>query len=439
LKIILAVHHFPPNYTGGAEWEAYHAASGLQARGHQVKVVCIEDVNRGPENGVRWEDDEYHGLAVRRLSFNRSLAPDPARMEYDNAWIGQHFEQLFEEFEPDAFHIFSGYLLSGRPIWTAEARRIPIILTLEDFWFLCPRITLLRSDGNLSTLPIDPFVCAGCLAREKRRYQILGRAMPGLMQDYWRLQKKSAQRVAERYAFLAESLKKVNTIISRSQFLAATYIQAGAPAEKFILSRQGLDLPSWPADKKKAARFPLRIGFLGQIAWHKGIHVLLEAVRSMPDAPVEVKVFGNLERFPAYTDQLRRIISGDERLSLAGSFNGAEEEHAILGNLDVIVVPSVWYENSPNVILESFAFGTPIIASNLGGMAELVQHGKNGLLFEAGNSFDLARQINRLIAEPTLLPSLQGGISPVKRIEQEVEELEKIYQALFDRDYANRN
>ena len=439
MKILIAVHHFPPHFTGGAEWEAYHVAAELLARGHQVRVVCVEDVNHGPADGGSWVDDEYQGLPVRRLSFNRALAPDPVRMEYDNAWIGRHIDQLLAEFKPDVFHLFSGYLITARPIWLAAARGIPAVVTLEDFWFLCPRITMLRSDGTLSTLPINPFTCARCLAQEKRRFQILDNAAPGLMQSYWRLQKKSAQQIADRDEFLAASLKKANAIISRSQFLADMYIQAGAPAEKFVVSRQGLDFLSRPVRKEKAAGSPLRIGYLGQIAPHKGIHVLLAAIRSLPDAPVDVNIYGDLNRFPSYAERLKRIISGDARITLAGSFNGADEEFKVLSSLDAIVVPSTWYENSPNVILEAFACGIPVIASNLGGMAELVQHGKNGLLFETGNAQDLARQVMRLITEPALLPALRQGIGPVRKVTQDVDEVEKVYQAFFANENAHRD
>jgi glycosyltransferase involved in cell wall biosynthesis len=429
VKIILAVHHFLPHYTGGAEWEAYHIALALQSRGHAVKVVCIENVNQGPTGAVAWVDEIFDGISVRRLSFDRAFIPDPTRWEYDNLWIGQHLDRLFDEFQPDIFHLISGYLMSGRPIWVAQEHHIPTVVSLEDFWFLCPRITMFRSDGKLSTLPIDPVVCARCLAGEKRRFKFLNQVAPALMEGYWHFQKSKAQGIQARTAFLNETLQKVDRLIVRSKFLKSTYLNAGAAPEKLVFSRQGLDFPTLaPEERSPKIGRSLRVGYLGQIAWHKGIHVLLEAVRRMPDAPIEVKVYGNTERFPAYTTQLKRIITGDQRISLAGSYNGYADEIRILRNLDVIVVPSLWYENSPNVILEAFAQRIPVIATDLGGMAELVQPEENGLLFEMGSSEDLARQLERLVLEPGLLPRLQAGIGPVKRISEEIDELERVYQ-----------
>ncbi len=437
MKILIAVHHFPPHFTGGAEWEAYHMAEVLQSRGHSVKVVCIENVNQGPASAVTWSDELFQGISVRRLSFNRALIPDPVRYEYDNPWIGQHFERLFDEYKPDIFHLISGYLMSGSPIQVAHERRIPSLVSLEDFWFLCPRITMLRSDGELSTLPIDPYVCASCLSGEKRRFKVLNQLAPALMQSYWHLQKSKAQGIEARTKFLNTTLHTVDRMIVRSNFLRSTYITAGAPAEKMIFSRQGLDFPALPPElENEPASRSLRVGYLGQVAWHKGIHVLLEAARRIPDAHLEVKVYGDAERFPSYSAQLRRIIANDERLSLAGSYKGYEEEARVLRNLDVIVVPSLWYENSPNVILEALAQRVPVIVSNLGGMAEMVHHEGNGLVFDVGSAEDLARQLQRLCVEPDLLPRLQAGIEPVKRVAEEIDELEHAYLDLLARDKA---
>jgi glycosyltransferase involved in cell wall biosynthesis len=437
MKIILAVHHFPPHYTGGAEWEAYHMAAALIARGHAVKVVCIEDVNQGSSDGVTWVDELFDGIPVRRLSFNRAFIPDPVRWEYDNPWIGQHFDRLFDEFKPDIFHLISGYLMSGRPIWVAHSHGIPSLVSLEDFWFLCPRITMLRSDGKLSTLPIDPYVCASCLAGEKRRFKVLNQVAPAVMQSYLHLQKSKAQGIEARTRFLTKTLHKVDRLIVRSKFLSSTYVKAGAPAEKMVFSRQGLDFPTRPAlDVQKTANQPLRVGYLGQIAWHKGIHVLLEAVRRIPDARLEVKIFGNSERFPGFTAQLKRLMAGDERITLAGSYNGYEDESRVLRDLDVVVVPSLWYENSPNVILEAFAQRVPVIASDLGGMAEMVQHDNNGLLFKVGSPEDLAHQLQRLCIEPGLQPGLQAGIRPIKTVSEEIDELERTYQDLLAQENA---
>jgi glycosyltransferase involved in cell wall biosynthesis len=374
------------------------------------------------------EDDIYEGIAVRRLSFNQATVPDPFRWQYDNTWIGDDIQKLFDETPPDIFHLIGGYLISARPLEIAFRRGIPTVVTLTDFWFLCPRISMLRSDGQVSTLPVDAVTCARCLGEENRRYRLPGRIAPGLMKAFWRLQKAQIHKVEARQSFLRQMLNQVNVVISPSHFLRSTFVEAGVDPQRIIFLRQGQDFPYLrPEIPVKTFSPPLRIGYVGQIVWHKGVHVLLEAVRRMPGALLTVRVFGDTDHFPDYSQHLRWLSAKDDRIELAGVY-GRREVSRVLRGLDVIVVPSLWYENSPNVILEAFAHHVPVIASGLGGMAELVNDGENGLLFKPGDPDSLAQQLRRLLEDPHLLPKLRAGIRPVKRLAQEIRELEEIYQ-----------
>lgn len=111
-----------------------------------------------------------------------------------------------------------------------------------------------------------------------------------------------------------------------------------------------------------------------------------------------------------------------------GSYRGSKELNGVMAELDIVVVPSIWYENSPNEILESFAYRTPVIVSDYGGMSELIHHRKNGLLFNTGDSDDLAVKIKSLFADPALLLHLREGIEPVKDLTTEMAELIEIYR-----------
>jgi len=429
MKIVIAVHHFPPRYTGGAEWYAHRAARELGRRGHGVRVLCVEHIDRGT-GGVSWEDDRYDGIAVRRLSFARGAAPDVFRWDYDNPWVGDHVRALLESERPDIFHLVSGYLMSVRPLCEAQALRIPTVVTLTDFWFLCPRITMLRSDGRLSTLPIAAATCARCLGEEQRRYRLLGRIAPALMDAVWHRRPAAVRRIDERAALLCETLARTTAIISPSHFVRDIYVGAGLPAGRIVVSRHGLDLPDAPPTRRpRSAAGPLRVGYLGQIAWHKGLHVLLEAFHRKRGVPMTAAIYGDAAAFPAYTRRLRRQAAGDERITFHSPYRGRPALRRILGEIDVVVVPSVWYENSPTVILEAFAHDVPVIVSDLGGMTELVRHGTSGLLFQHGDAADLARQLQRLIDEPGLVSALRAGIPPVRSAQAEIDDLLEIYGA----------
>ena len=432
MKVVIAVHHFPPRHTSGAELRTYRTAAWLRDHGHDVYVVCVEAIGSGNSNGsgLTFEDDTYDGLRVRRLSFNLATAPHPFRWAYDNPWIGHHLRDYLAELAPDLLHLISGYLMSGSTLHAATDLQIPTVVTLTDFWFLCPRITLLRSNGQLCVPPFDAVTCARCLGEEKRRYRIAGQIAPTLMSTFWRTQQGRVAQIQARMALLRETLNRVDAIISPSQFLRDLFIEAGAAAERIVFSRQGRDFPSLAPDLlEKTPAAHLRIGYTGQIAPHKGIHVLFEAVRQMPDVALTVKTYGDDSRFPNYTRRLRRMAQADKRLTLAGVYEHTEVSQ-ILRELDVVVVPSVWYENSPNVILEAFAHRTPVVVSDLGGMAELVRDGENGLLFAPGDADSLAQQLRRLLDDPHLLPALRAGIGPVKSVAQEMDELEEIYRVV---------
>jgi glycosyltransferase involved in cell wall biosynthesis len=432
MKIVIGVHHFPPRYTGGAEWQAFRTARALLARGHEVRVVCVEHVDRGPASGVEWRDDVYEEVPVRRLSFDGRLAPDPKVFEYRNPWLGDHLRGWLAAERPDVFHLLSGYLLTGTALHAAHDTAIPSVVMLMDFWFLCPRISMLQSNGQISRLPLDPARCAQCLGEERRFFRWLGRLLPGPMANYWRFRRSAIRHIESRMAYLREALSLADKIISGSQFLRDLHIEAGVSPERIVYVRQGLDLHHLtPEALAKQPSHQLRVGYIGQIAELKGVHVLIEAARRIADPRLSVRLHGNANRFPEYTARLRRLIGSDPRIQFAGEYRGAAELTQVLRDLDVIVVPSLWYENSPNVILEAFAHHTPVIASDFGGMAELVQHEHNGLRFTLGDAASLAGQLNRLLTEPDLLPQLRAGIEPVKTVAEETDALEAIYREVL--------
>jgi glycosyltransferase involved in cell wall biosynthesis len=434
MRIVIAVHHFPPRYTGGAELRAKRTAAQLRDRGHDVRVICVEAIDAEKGKDLSFTDTTYEGLPVRRLSFDLDSAPDAFRWSYDNPSIGAHMREYLAQVKPDILHLISGYLITGSTLRAATSLQIRTVVTLTDFWFLCPRTTLLRSNGQLCAPPFDAATCARCLGEEKRRYRIPGRFAPSLMKAFWQRRKEHVARMQARMDFLRDTLDRVDAIISPSQFLRNLFIEAGVDAKRIIFSRQGRDFPHLTPEKlTKLPSEHLRVGYLGQIAPGKGIHVLFEAVRQMPVAPLTVKVYGDSSHFPRYARQLRNTAQADPRLTLAGAFKPTELNQ-VLRDLDVIVVPSLWYENSPNVILEAFAHHTPVIASNKGGMAELVKHEVNGLHFSVGDARDLIRQLQRIVDEPSLLDTFRRNIPSVRTTEQEIAELLRIYQSVTEQE-----
>ena len=210
--------------------------------------------------------------------------------------------------------------------------------------------------------------------------------------------------------------------------------------------------PSWPGSKEdspcsfwnrphvisacistKGTEKHLRIGFIGTLYHHKGAHVLLEAVRSLPtDMPLKVKIYGELEQFPEYARTLRSIAGNDHRIEFCGTFPNTRIGEIFYG-LDVLVVPSLWYENSPLTLSFAQAARVPVVATDSEGMNEVIADGENGFLFEKGDVKGLADIIRMLCNDRVLVKQLSDHARQPKSISSYVDELERIYDDVVNR------
>ena len=436
MKIVLPVHHFLPRYTAGAELYTYRLARWLRNHGHEVEVVAVEAVDHPASGRLDVTADIYDGIPVQRLRFNGEAGAQ--YWEYDNPLIGEWFAQYLEHTRPDLVHFQAGYLIGVAPLRAAVDAGVPAVLTLHDYWFICPRITLLRGNGALChAVPDDPAVCAWCLQLDRRRFRLPEQATGGW---FGKVMLRAgldvgADAIAARRAALLPALGLPDAVIAPSRFLAS-HMRAYVAADRLHVVRIGLDLSRFAGIERRNDERILRIGFIGQIAPHKGVHLLIRAFRALrPKAQrLELHIYGGLTTNPAYINQLRRLAGGDDRIYFHGRVENTRVPD-VLANLDVAVVPSIWYENSPIAILEAHAAGTPVVTAGIGGMAELVRDGVDGLHFRCNDSTDLARVLQRLIDDPDLLPRLRSGVRQPRSVDQEMSQLLHIY----DQVIAQRN
>jgi glycosyltransferase involved in cell wall biosynthesis len=434
MKIILPVHHFPPRYSAGAELYTLRLGRWLHQQGHQVEVVCIETIDWRSRDALEARRDSYEGLPVWRLAVQ--VAPErwwPGN--YDNSMLGAWFADYCTREQPDLAHFQAGYQIGVAPLRTVVEAGVPTVLTLHDYWFLCPRITLLRGDGTLcEEIPSDPRSCAWCMRLEGRAARIAEQASGGLAGKIIPLALPHAEqeRYAERRKRLLPALQLPHAVIAPSHFLASMFAPY-VPAKRLHTLRYGLDSERLRTTPQRPDDGTLSLGYVGQVANHKGVHVLVEALRSLPAAgrPVRLTIHGDENQHVGYGERLRQLIGNDQRMKLAGRFDNRRLGE-VLAQHDAIVVPSIWYENSPLAIMEAHAAGRPVITSNLGGMAELVRHGVDGLHFAAGSATDLARQIQRLRNEPQLLNQLRQGIKLPASVDEEMQTLMQLYSGVIE-------
>ncbi len=441
VKLLYLSNGYPPLQCAGTEVYTAAIAAAFARAGHQVEVVCSGEWDEGERafNGVTRE--QHSGVALTRLNLNWTKGPDPNRSLYDNPETEAVLDQYLEQSSPDLVHVTSCYTLSASVIRAVRRHRLPLLITLTDFWFLCPRVTLLRSDGARCDGRTTAWECLRCLLARERVYQwparvlpeaALGAALTWVSRQPWLSRRRGLRGLAldmrQRKATLRSLLEEADGLIAPSHFVAKVYRENGVQRDIQVVP-YGHDI-GWAKDLlPRPVTAPLTFGFIGRISPAKGVHVLIEALRHLSaELPLRVDAWGDLRQEADYVRTLPELDGGHPPLRFRGHF-GREQMAEVFNQIDVLVVPSVWYENSPLVADEAFAARKPVIASNLGGLTEAVTHGVNGLVFEPGDARALAACLRDLTVHPELISRLRDGIRPVKTIQEEVDALTKLYQA----------
>jgi glycosyltransferase involved in cell wall biosynthesis len=227
-----------------------------------------------------------------------------------------------------------------------------------------------------------------------------------------------------------------DAIVTPSPFHREMYGRYGVDVRKVHVVPYGLPRASFRG-LERPRRESLRIGFLGTLIPSKGPHVLLEAYRLLARPHVTLEFHGPWVPFHGDTGYLERLqaaaaaIPGTIRF--AGRYDAADVPR-ILSSLDVLVVPSLWYESYSIVLREGFLAGVPVVASDHGAMAEAIEHGVNGLLFAPGDAADLAAQLRRLIDEPDLAERLAAHPKRVSSIEENAGRHLTLYESLVGKE-----
>ena len=440
MRILLVTHFFPPKHTAGTENYTLGLARALQENGHKVQVLCAEDWDHGQAYWNDVTDEVYQGIQVRRIHLNWLQAKDPNRVLYESDVVNQWMVEFLKHETFDVVHVTSTLSLGVGILRAVKQARIPLVLTLMDFWFLCPSIQLLRSDGTLCHGVTTASECQACLMDSSgvaKRLNRLG-VSASQQQKLWdnlviipTLRKTRGFRgmlldMRERKALLKTAIELPDLVISHSNTVRDMF--SAHTSRPIVVLRNGHDLTWLQVFNGKSIHDKVRIVYTGQLTEIKGVHILVAAFKKANiSEQAQLDIWGDLQKDPDYVHRLNNLIAGDGSIMLRGRFERNNLAN-VFEKTDVLVVPSIWYENAPLVIQEAFATKTPVIASDLGGMSEAITHQIDGLLFEVGNIDDLAGQLIQFVTHATLRNSLIAGIKPVKHISQEVSELERLYE-----------
>lgn len=445
MKVLLTTHQFFPEYASGTEILTLSVARELMARGHAVRVLTGYPEERNLADEQRFDEYDFEGIRVHR--FRHAYVPmggqtSKIAIGFDNHLAAGFFSRVLADFQPDVAHFFHLNRLGTGLIPRAVAAGVPAFLTPTDFWAICPTAQLRYSDGRPCSGPtLHGGNCALHFAGNTLKGiggNLAARLPPSVGDALVRLTRaglipryphaEEVVAIGTRLGLNVTRLNQLRRIVVPNRMMEQLMLRYGVEPGRIVRSAFGTEAgPATSAPPRPAPRNPLRIGFIGTLAPHKGCHVLIEAFKLLPSGLGTLKIYGRESDFPDYARQLRQRADDDRAIEFCGLFPNAQIAQ-VMGDLDMLVVPSVWNENTPLVIYSAQAAQCPVVASNVPGISEVVTDGVDGLLFEAGSATALADRLLQVARNPDLLTRLSAGARAPKTVSAYVDELLSVWQ-----------
>lgn len=421
MNILKVIHGYPPHFNAGSEVYSQSICNELSQR-HRVTIFTREENPYSPDFSIRIEKINEN-LSIYFLNMPRS------KDGYKHQRADHQFLKLLENMNPDVVHIGHLNHLSTGIINVIKEKRIPMVFTLHDFWLMCPRGQFLQSNFGADS---NYQLCSGqedskCASSCYRAYFSGGDEQTDLA--YW------SNWINKRMIETRSLSKDVDLFIAPSKYLRERFISGfGLQKDKVIYLDYGFPI-SYLQPVTKNKRDAFTFGYIGTHIPSKGVHLLIEAFAKI-NVPAELHIWGR-ENNPSTATLKKLSEKSKNKVIFKGEYINKNLATEVFSNVDCIVVPSIWMENSPLVIHEAQACKIPVITADVGGMAEYVQHGKNGLLFSHRDLNDLQAKMQYAIAYPDLMKKLgaQGYLfsddGSIPSIENHCAKLEVLYEQVI--------
>ncbi|HEX9912337.1 MAG TPA: glycosyltransferase family 4 protein [candidate division Zixibacteria bacterium] len=469
MRIMMVNWGWPPRQTGGPIGYATDLCKDLVKSGHRVYMFYGGDSNFKGKCYLEYREEEGVNLASLVNSPNQYSNFGLPLNECKQPTVEHFFEEFLDKVKPDLVHFHSLIGLSGSLMEIAKKRGIRTIISLHNYWFICPRGDFLAlPDYRLCPGPNGGLNCAICippaakiwkrkidnlksiiktqfkkniwLKRKLQKILLSTNRFKNILTDSQMEGRETFPAVSAldpllvwgykfRQEYLRDQLSKnADLIIAVSNAVKDVFVQNGISEKKIMVLHSGIKM----AEKLEAyaeknyikPRNPIIFGFFGPVQPYKGVHILVEAFNKLPLGSARLLINGTGPSH-YYQSLMRKANSYVE-------FKGAFDDLAqMLSEFDVAVVPPIWQDNAPLVVLEALSAKKPIIGANIGGIPDFVQDGLNGLLFEAGNSSDLAEKMRKITESLNLIEIFKRNIKKQKTMKEHTKEMEVIYQNLL--------
>jgi glycosyltransferase involved in cell wall biosynthesis len=360
MKVLVA--HNKYREPGGEDQVFLAETAVLEANGHQV---------------LRYEEHNDRVAEINRLALAGKTLWNPSTYRQLRALIRRerphvaHFHNTFPLISPAGYH-------------AAKAEGVPVVQTLHNYRLLCPDAFFFR-DGR---------VCEDCVGKMV--------PWPGVVHRCYRGSRAAsgvAAAMLTTHRALRTWVKAVDAYVALTDFARRKFIEGGLPPEKIMVKPNFLHTD--PGLGEGRGEYAL---FVGRLSPEKGIKTLLTAWERL-EGKLRLKIVGDGPLAPEVEEAAERY----EGIEWLGRQPG-NRVVAMMKDATILVFPSVWYEGFGMVLVEASAVGLPVLASNLGGMRSLVDHGRTGLHFRPGDPEDLAAQINWVLAHPAELERMREEV-----------------------------
>ncbi len=349
-----------------------------------VNVLVVHNAyqQRGGEDSVVEAEiallrSKGHHVELHSLSNDSIASVGKVALASQTFWSRQtikDFTALASAFQPDIVHVHNTFpLISPSVYWASAQLKLPVVQTLHNFRLHCPQAMYLR-EGS---------VCEDCLGKVPWRG-----ALRGCYRDS-KVQSAVLAGMVTVHRALGTWQNKITRYIALNEFCKNKFVEGGLPAERIVVKPNFVDFAT-PLERQREGFL-----FVGRLSTEKGLDVLAAALRKVAAGTVKV----------AGTGPEERLLTNAPGLTAMGSLSMDRVRHEMSSAM-ALLLPSIWYENFPRTLVEAFACGLPVIASRIGALAELVTHGKTGLLFETGNADGLAEMMRWALDNPEAMRTM---------------------------------
>ena len=432
MKILHVTYCFYPESVGGTEIYVQALCRGLNTCGWENVVAAPAAEN---------QSYVHEGIPVRRFKLHSEDDALAEQYGRGNAATGAEFSELLEELKPDVVHVHAVTGITARLVDEAKRKKLAVIMTYHTPSASCAQGALMYRGETVCDGELIQTRCSRCMLQTlgapepvsailsyepESAGRIFSRMLPP---GKYTTALRMTELIHERHSAFFRIMNAADRIVAPSLWVENVLRGNGIAPAKIVRCAQGIEASFSPVRPGAVAPAPLRMVYVGRLEPVKGVEVLLRALRLIPECSVTLDIYG-VDGGGRYLDTLKQLAGSDPRIR----FLPAVAHRAMVSTLagyDILAAPSLGLETGPLTVLEAFQAGIPVMGSDLGGIAERVQHGISGWLLPPGQDNVWAAAIVAAAKDRTPAQRMKNTLPKVRDMKTVAEEMANLYKAVL--------